>query len=247
MATHALIDASIDSFWAAAGVACPAAKGRKSRSAVPKLPQQLGQGYGQGPGQLAKAAKPKVNDALGQEFKKVTVEITGREGYNSAAVNGVWYFWKVKNGRLAFNREIQLDTLEAVDEESDTSPRRETPSPQVLRLFLFYVVQTDAWIISDAADFSGNVIADCGPCQEGSDFDQTWRVWDGDGWKEDDNISAEIHDADILPMSAGSCRRLTVGPPLSARGPPRAALRPREDHQLPLTSRRRTPRQLDAA
>lgn len=29
-------------------------------------------------------------------FKKVTVEISGREGYNSAAVNGVWYFWKAR-------------------------------------------------------------------------------------------------------------------------------------------------------
>ena len=29
----------------------------------------------------------------------------------------------------------------------------------------------------------------------------------GRRWVKDDNISAEIHDADILPMSAGSCRR----------------------------------------
>eukprot|EP00435_Cladocopium_sp_Y103_P053685 s1995_g17.t1 len=104
MATHALIDASIDSFWAAAGVPCPAPNGgRKKKSALPKLPQ--GQGYSQG----AKAAvKPKLNEAIGQEFKKVVVETSGREGYNSAALNGLWHFWKVKNGRLAFDREIQL-------------------------------------------------------------------------------------------------------------------------------------------
>ena len=33
---------------------------------------------------------------LPPRFKKVTVEISGREGYNSAAVNGVWYFWKAR-------------------------------------------------------------------------------------------------------------------------------------------------------
>ena len=31
---------------------------------------------------------------------------------------------------------------------------------------------------------------------------------------QDDNISAEIHDADILPMSAGSCRRGSADSPL---------------------------------
>ena len=31
---------------------------------------------------------------------------------------------------------------------------------------------------------------------------------------QDDNISAEIHDADILPMSAGSCRRGSANSPL---------------------------------
>lgn len=29
----------------------------------------------------------------------------------------------------------------------------------------FKVAQTDAWIVSDAPDFSGNVIADCGPSE----------------------------------------------------------------------------------
>lgn len=239
MATHALIDASIDSFWAAAGVPCPAPNGRKKKSALPKLP---GQGYCQGP---KAAVKPKLNEAIGQEFKKVVVEISGREGYNSAALNGVWHFWKVKSGRLAFDREIQL--REAADEDSDASPRDLDEDVKTLRLFLFYVPQTDAWIISDSPDLTGNVIADCGPLNEGKDLEQTWRVWDGDGWKEDHNISAEIIGASELGCAMAG---LALGmSPLSARGPVANRARraeQREDPRVPLTARRRTPRQLDS-
>lgn len=155
--------------------------------------------------------KPKLNEAIGQEFKKVVVEISGRDGYNSAALNGVWHFWKVKNGRLAFDREIQL--REEADEDSDASPKRDLEEDvKILRLFLFYVPQTDAWIISDAPDLAGNVIADCGPLNEGKDLEQIWRVWDGDGWKEDHNISAEIIGASELTcLTAG----LALGQPLS--------------------------------
>ena len=84
-------------------------------------------------------------------FKKIMVNINGREGYNALALNGLWHFWKatsggpqfsegigcqgkqtiwnilepadaywqlssklmqVKNGRLAFHREVQLEPLE---------------------------------------------------------------------------------------------------------------------------------------
>eukprot|EP00435_Cladocopium_sp_Y103_P052066 s1995_g16.t1 len=72
------------------------------------------------------------------------------------------------------------------------------------------VPQTDAWIISDAPDLSGNVIADCGPLNEGKDLEQIWRVWDGDGWKEDHNISAEIIGASELTcLTAGDTNRFT--------------------------------------
>ncbi|CAJ1396292.1 unnamed protein product, partial [Effrenium voratum] len=111
-----------------------------------------------------------------EEFRKVLVELTGREGYNAAAVNGKWHFWKVKSGRVAFQRELSLE---------GAAPEGAVPS---LRLFLFYVPQTDTWIISDAPDASGSVVADCGPVLGGTDLQQSWRVWDGDGWKEETGV-----------------------------------------------------------
>ncbi|CAE7405185.1 unnamed protein product, partial [Symbiodinium necroappetens] len=111
--------------------------------------------------------------------------LTGREGHNAAAVNGLWYYWRVKGGRLAFQRQIVLPSAE---EDGDDGP-----SPQLLRLFLYYVPPTDAFVISDSCDATvGSIMADCGPIGEGMDLEQNWRVWDGGGWKEDRNVEAEI-------------------------------------------------------
>ena len=32
---------------------------------------------------------------LALRYKKVTVMLRGREGHNAAAVNGLWYYWRV--------------------------------------------------------------------------------------------------------------------------------------------------------
>ncbi|CAJ1423392.1 unnamed protein product [Effrenium voratum] len=152
-----------------------------------------------------------------EEFRKVLVELTGREGYNAAAVNGKWHFWKVKSGRVAFQRELSLE---------GAAPEGAVPS---LRLFLFYVPQTDTWIISDAPDASGSVVADCGPVLGGTDLQQSWRVWDGDGWKEDLNISVELSVPESMSLSGLCVAPATARPreiqeprqPLSARGPKR--------------------------
>lgn len=231
MATRALIDASIDSFWNAAGVPCPTnTHCLEKRSASLKLPKSLSQG-----GSRAPPAAPAEVDV----YKKVTVMLTGREGHNAAAVNGLWYYWRVKGGRLAFQRQIVLPSAE---EDGDDGP-----SPQLLRLFLYYVPPTDAFVISDSCDATvGSIMADCGPIGEGMDLEQNWRVWDGGGWKEDRNVEAEIRVPDTLPLSMSGLR--VAAPPSTARGQRTGGRQEPPLPRAPLTARPavRTPRQLDS-
>ncbi|CAE7293843.1 unnamed protein product [Symbiodinium sp. KB8] len=132
--------------------------------------------------------------------------LTGREGHNAAAVNGLWYYWRVKGGRLAFQRQIVLPSAE---EDGDDGP-----SPQLLRLFLYYVPPTDAFVISDSCDATvGSIMADCGPIGEGMDLEQNWRVWDGGGWKEDRNVEAEIR----VPVAWAETFVVTAVPDLCLR------------------------------
>lgn len=144
------------------------------------------------PAQLDAAEQPA--QAL-SDFRHVTVELSGREGYNAAAVNGVWRFWKVLGGRLAFRRDAEL---EASGDGSPRSPEADVGGPVAVggatfRLFLFYLPEVDAWLISDSADTLGSVAADCGPVGHGgADLGQHWRVWDGSDWREDRNIVAEV-------------------------------------------------------
>ncbi|CAE7366027.1 unnamed protein product [Symbiodinium natans] len=78
------------------------------RSSSQKLPKSLSQGRGRAP------PAPVEVDA----YKTVTVELKGREGYNSSAVNGLWHYWRVKGGRLAFQREINLAEGKEEEEEA---------------------------------------------------------------------------------------------------------------------------------
>jgi hypothetical protein len=126
------------------------------------------------------------------------VELSGREGFNSIAVNGVWKFWRVKNGRLAFRRDVELEAEgEDIEEEgcSDDSANQTgggQSGSSTVRLFLFYASQVDSWLISTTSDASGSVTADCGPVGNGEDLGSNWRVWDGERWCEDRNVNAEV-------------------------------------------------------
>lgn len=179
--------------------------------------------------QSARRAEPEAEPAA--ELRQVSVELRGREGYNAAAVNGIWRFWRVRGGRLAFTRDVELrverDDVEVtseIDEDADDvdgqGRRRRcggskgleedggggsqnttggaTTGVARVRLFLYFVPQLDTWLISDAPDCgsggtSGTVAADCGPVgKDGTDFCQLWRVWDGEAWREDRNIVAEV-------------------------------------------------------
>eukprot|EP00440_Ansanella_granifera_P030256 gb/GFBE01032873.1/.p1 GENE.gb/GFBE01032873.1/~~gb/GFBE01032873.1/.p1 ORF type:complete len:316 (+),score=42.63 gb/GFBE01032873.1/:1-948(+) len=269
MATRAFVEASIDSFWSAAGVARPATPQdikRKHRpphakptagysTAVAKLPPSLpgpgdksfsgpGASGGRRQGYVSSSAGPprdRVSEAELEDLKQVTVQLQGRDGYNAAAVNGEWRFWKVKNGRLGFRREVVVevqeeDDADVVDAEDgyekapEEAPRAGgdgngpelTVAQPALRLFLMYMTQTDAWVISDSPDASGSVIADCGPVGKGgTDLGQNWRVWDGTGWKEDRNITAEIASPGGMPSRLAGLRVVPPGAaqtaPLSAR------------------------------
>merc|ERR1719491_1222718 len=55
------------------------------------------------------------------EFQRISVEISGREGYNAVAVNGVWSFWRVNSGRLAFRREVELEVDGSDAEEGEVA------------------------------------------------------------------------------------------------------------------------------
>jgi len=213
--------------------------------------------------------RSRVADRDWQEFRNVAVELAGREGYNAAAVNGTWIFWNVKNGRLAFRREVLVDIGE--EEKSDTLHEpgsvSNAPNPDdvalssparvaqtAVRLFLVYVQKTDTWIISDSADSTGCVVADCGPVGKADDLDQNWRVWDGEGWKEDRNITARILVDDSLPQRLSGLRVVPHGStqanPLTSRD--RAKSQDgRHANTTPLTARADfmralTPRQLDS-
>jgi len=295
MATRAYVEASIDSFWKEADrnprAPSPQEPFRRHRSSAKrgagggggKLPPSLASlapgdkgfngsgGRKQASGYSASAGPPRSRaDTDAEDFKKVCVEIEGREGFNSKAVNGIWRFWKVKSGRLAFRREVRVespeeeelndadDRNEAIAETSCAEPRRSTDR---ICLFLHYVPKTDAWIISDAPDTSGCVLADCGPVGKAMDLEQVWRVWDRDGWKEDRNILAEVKTDDRASSRISGLRLMPSGAqaaPLSSRG--RAASQ--DVHypeptapasaRLPNTARpdvfrALTPRQLDSA
>mmetsp|Transcript_71395 Transcript_71395/g.167259 ORF Transcript_71395/g.167259 Transcript_71395/m.167259 type:complete len:255 (+) Transcript_71395:57-821(+) len=251
MATRALIDASIDSFWSAAGVPCPVNPHCRDgkRSASVKLPKSLSRGR-------PKPPQPALVEA--EAYKSVSVELSGREGYNSGAVNGRWHFWRVKGGRLAFQRELRLSDEEedaASPSGSDSTKETDEPktpkaggasSPSLLRLFLYYVPQTDAYVISDASDATGSIIADCGPVEAGVELEQNWRVWDGDTWKEDWNVTAEILAPESAAAMMSGLRVLQA--PVSARGPP--AMQEAPWPRAPLSARpvmqTRTSRQLDS-
>lgn len=173
----------------------------------------------------------------------MSVETFGRDGYNAVAVNGEWSFWRVKNGRLAFRREVELEVDVSDGEDEELEHRGEAASQSSrggdsrgtalisVRLFLFYMPQVDMWVISDGPDTTGTVVADCGPVLRDPDLSQHWRVWDGEAWLEDRNVQVEVHLPDPAPVNL---RGLTVTPhlpavagPLSARSrvkaPPMAA------------------------
>lgn len=223
MATRGLIESSIDAFWSTAGAPRPTTPqdllrrnqpGRKpgvtgSKSARGR-PLCLGTGVAAAGSHSARTSHSARRAAPDQEahteFRHVTVELSGREGFNSIAVNGIWRFWRVKNGRLAFRRDVELQVEpEDVEEEGcsddSTSAGADTAAKQrgtsqtgvaTVRLFLFYTPQVDSWLISDSSDTSGSVTADCGPVGEGEDFGNHWRIWDGEQWCEDRNIVVEV-------------------------------------------------------
>lgn len=301
MATRALVEASIDSFWHEAGVPRPPSpRGPKRQqptklnagSAIhPKLrlppgggvgksrarqsladrgyptPSSVTEGSRRGSVVSTSAGPPRsrVADRDWEEFHGVAVELTGREGYNATAVNGTWDFWSVKNGRLAFRREVLVDTGEEdrstpLHESGSESDARQpdadaagssAPAAQTaVRLFMVYVQKTDTWIIADSPDTSGCVVADCGPVGEADDLGQNWRVWDGEGWKEDLNITAQIMVDDSMPQRL---RGLRVMPHGSTQANPHRAKSQdgRRAGNVPLTARADfmralTPRQLDS-
>lgn len=135
------------------------------------------------------------------EFRHVTVELYGREGFNSIAVNGIWRFWRVKDGRLAFRRDVKVEGEDAEEEGCSDDTVAATTAKQAgsgqprtasVRLFLFYSSQVDSWLISDSPDTSGTVTSDCGPVGNGEDLSNNWRIWDGERWSEDRNVHAEV-------------------------------------------------------
>jgi len=147
-------------------------------------------------------AKPNNSDA-NPEFRTVTVEISGRSGYNTAAINGVWNFWRIIGGRLAFSRdaEVQVEHSAVVGEGNDELVEDDEEEVKAkVRLYLFYVPRIDMWLISDAPDMSGSIAADSGPVGSDIDLGQNWRVWDGETWSEDRNIVVEIVVGDPAPV-----------------------------------------------
>eukprot|EP00927_Polykrikos_kofoidii_P016528 TRINITY_DN17481_c0_g1_i2.p1 TRINITY_DN17481_c0_g1~~TRINITY_DN17481_c0_g1_i2.p1 ORF type:complete len:381 (+),score=33.00 TRINITY_DN17481_c0_g1_i2:127-1269(+) len=237
MATRALVDSSVDAFWEAAGPST-----RRPRT-PPELRRREGGGSltARGPPKRLTGSRPgggvplpprssaveeagADSDALA-EYSRVAVELSGRAGYNDAAVNGSWKFWRIYGGRLAFRRDTEVEVLGSDDPELENcngeGDSRETVSCMVIiRLFLFYQPHVDAWLISDALE-EGNVAADCGRVGLGEDLDQHWRVWDGTHWKQDRNVVARVvYDGPapaslqglrVLPASAAGSRPPAVG------------------------------------
>lgn len=173
-----------------------------------------------------------------QELKQISVELSGREGFNALAVNGVWRFWKVKGSRLAFRRDAELQADQDDGEDAEAPSPRETQTAGnegggrtvTVRLYLFYLPQADAWLVSDTPDGSGNIVADCGPVAGAEDLGQHWRVWDGETWKQDRNISAEIFlGGPSPPMLQG----LRVVPAAPTRASPRVRAHSQETRPPP--------------
>lgn len=176
------------------------------------------------------SARAKVNEPdTKTEFQRVTVDISGRSGYNAAALNGEWIFWKVIGDRLAFTREAEVQVeksavlgLDENEPQSDTVSNGEgeadtTEVAAKVLLFLFYVPKIDMWLVSDAPGMSGSIAADCGPVGTDIDLGQNWRVWDGETWSEDLNIVVEICIGDPAPtgLKPGGLR-VGITPPAGA-------------------------------
>lgn len=213
MATRALVDSSIDAFWKAAGTARPTTPQdllRRTQPTKRATAQKTAKRASSVAVQSARKSEPDTE--VHEEFRAVTVELSGREGFNAVAINGIWQFWLVRNGRLAFRREVEIeverDDIQETTGDGSTADREKSPDDEAapttsrggsnrgvatVRLFLHYVPQVDSFLISDAADESGTVVADCGPVSaSGEDLGQHWRVWDGERWREDRNIVAEV-------------------------------------------------------
>lgn len=210
----------IDAFWSAAGTTRPPTPQDRDRRRAksPKSGSQSARGAGSekaagyplslsAKAPLSARRTDKNSDNLYPEFKHVTVELIGREGFNAIAVNGIWRFWRVKSGRLAFCRDVDLDeedddieeegcsddsAIASVDATVNRAGHSRKATPQSVRLYLFYASQVDSWLISDAPDASGSVTADCGPVGSEEDLGNIWRVWDGERWCEDRNIEVEV-------------------------------------------------------
>lgn len=247
MTTRSGVDASIDAFWSSAGLPRPPDHGMKrrppksSRSCSGSRPGGGSETLAPSP-RRATSSRPKAEEAGGRqedrypELKHITVEISGREGFNSAAVNGLWNFCGVRHGRLAFFRDAEVCGGSEPEDGEDA----------VLRLFLHYVPEVDNWLISDVPDLSGTVVADCGPVGRGSDLQQRWRVWDEDGWREDENVVVKV---DLGSSPPGNLRGLAVIPGVAATGntgslSARARARPQVEGtppQLPMSARAARP------
>lgn len=247
MATRALVDSSINAFWDTARSARPTTPQdllRRSQALPSKksVSQKLAKRVTSGSVPIQSARRQESDAEVQDEFRSITVELSGREGFNGTAINGIWRFWRVRNGRLAFRREVEFeverdDIQEATDAHAETTGADGTAGVQedvdtgatpcssrggnrgvaTVRLFLFYMPQVDTWLISDAADGSGTVVADCGPVYtSGEDLGQHWRVWDGDMWREDRNITAEVAYGGPQPPTIKGLRVLqpaTLPPP----------------------------------
>lgn len=232
MSTRGMVNASIDAFWGAAGLPRPPTPQDLRRTGRPpkRSSRPGGAGTAAGQGTTSRGPDPEVHS----EFRHVSVEITGREGYNALAVNGTWRFWRVRGGRLAFRRDADLEASDAEGasgEEDDSEPEatsrpvregccKRSGAHTTLQLFLHYAQQVDAWVITDAPDGLGNVVADCGPVVRGADLAQHWRVWDGEAWREDRNVVAEVDQGDPPPANL---RGLLIVPGLPASAAPLSA------------------------
>merc|ERR1711920_561703 len=61
--------------------------------------------------------------------------------------------------------------------------------------------------MGDTVDGTGDVLADCGPVEStSSDFADFWRVWDGENWREDRNITTEVILGDPPPPGINGLR-----------------------------------------
>lgn len=218
MATLGLVESSTDAFWNAAGpMLRPSPRDgplRKGGHPLTRVPHAGVSTPRDGP---SLALPPHVAEHRLEEWSEfigVTVDIHGRAGYNSAAINGLWRFWKVQHGRLGFRRDADLQA--AVDDgavaqaaEEATAAGRlqaEGGTRTTLRLYLFYLPQADSWVISDASDGSGSIAADCGPVGACNDLGQHWRVWNGGGWREDRNVVAQVSLGGAAPSSLRGLR-----------------------------------------